>query len=87
MIALHTLDFPSDESLMKAVIKGKQGPCFVCGTYICVFFVPKATNLCFGEKAVYTQEVLAVVLQQLLDHTPVPTLFMRTVRQPVPLFA
>ncbi|KAL5463371.1 hypothetical protein EMCRGX_G032264, partial [Ephydatia muelleri] len=61
MIALHTLDFPSDESLMKAVIK--------------------ATNLCFGEKAVYTQEVLAVVLQQLLDHTPIPTLFMRTVLQ------
>lgn len=38
-----------------------------------------ATNLCFAEKAVYTQEVLAVVLQQLLEQTPVPMFFMRTV--------
>ena len=27
----------------------------------------------------YTQEVLAVVLQQLLEQTPIPMLFMRTV--------
>ena len=38
-----------------------------------------ATNICFSEKGVYTQEVLAVVLQQLLDHSPLPVLFMRTV--------
>ena len=38
-----------------------------------------ATNLCFAEKSVYTQEVLAVVLQQLLEQTPIPMLFMRTV--------
>ena len=38
-----------------------------------------ATNLCFAEKTIYTQEVLAVVLQQLLEQTPIPTLFMRTV--------
>lgn len=43
--------------------------------------VIKATNLCFQEKAVYTQEVLAVVLQQLLEQTPIPMLFMRTVLQ------
>ncbi|CAI8001683.1 Symplekin [Geodia barretti] len=41
----------------------------------------KATNICFSEKSIYTQEVLAVVLQQLLDHTPIPVLFMRTVIQ------
>ena len=29
----------------------------------------------------YTQEVLAVVLQQLLEQTPIPMLFMRTVIQ------
>jgi len=43
--------------------------------------VIKATNLCFQEKSVYTQEVLAVVLQQLLEQTPIPMLFMRTVIQ------
>lgn len=43
--------------------------------------VIRATNLCFQEKGVYTQEVLAVVLQQLVDHTPIPMLLMRTVIQ------
>ena len=48
--------------------------------YICMFSL--AINMCFAEKAIYTQEVLAVVLQQLLDHSPVPVLFMRTVMSP-----
>lgn len=41
----------------------------------------KATNLCFSEKNVYTQEVLAVVMKTLMEQTPIPTLFMRTVLQ------
>ncbi|XP_066261627.1 symplekin [Euwallacea similis] len=41
----------------------------------------KAVSLCMQEKQVYTQEVLAVVLQQLMDQTPIPTLLMRTVIQ------
>ncbi|CAB4003514.1 Symplekin [Paramuricea clavata] len=41
----------------------------------------KAVSLCFAEKTIYTQEVLAVVLQQLMDKNPLPTLFMRTVIQ------
>lgn len=43
--------------------------------------VMKAINICFGEKNIYTQEVLAVVIQQLMDISPLPTLFMRTVIQ------
>ncbi|XP_052769693.1 symplekin-like isoform X1 [Mya arenaria] len=46
----------------------------------------KATNLCFGEKKVYTQEVLALVMQQLMEQTPLPTLFMRTVLQALSMF-
>ena len=42
--------------------------------------VIQAIYLCFKESDVYTHEVLAGVLQQLLDMTPIPTLFMRTVR-------
>lgn len=38
-----------------------------------------ATNLCFQEKSIFTQEVLAAVLQLLLEQTPIPVLFMRTV--------
>ncbi|EFA02993.1 Symplekin-like Protein [Tribolium castaneum] len=41
----------------------------------------KATSMCLQEKQVFTQEVLAVVLQQLMDQTPLPTLLMRTVIQ------
>ncbi|KAH1013541.1 hypothetical protein HUJ04_002523 [Dendroctonus ponderosae] len=43
--------------------------------------VIKTVSLCMQEKQVYTQEVLAVVLQQLMDQTPLPTLLMRTVIQ------
>ena len=38
-----------------------------------------AISLLFQERTVYTQEVLSVVLHQLMDLTPLPTLFMRTV--------
>lgn len=40
-----------------------------------------ATSLCFGEKAVFTQEILAIVMQNLMDVSPLPTLLMRTVIQ------
>ncbi|KAG8198083.1 hypothetical protein JTE90_020913 [Oedothorax gibbosus] len=43
--------------------------------------VIKATSLCFEEKNVYTQSVLAMVLQQLMEQNPLPILLMRTVIQ------
>ncbi|XP_037073989.1 LOW QUALITY PROTEIN: symplekin-like [Pollicipes pollicipes] len=46
----------------------------------------KATSLCFAEKQVYTQEVLAVVLQQLMEQSPLPVLLMRTVIQSLALY-
>ncbi|KAJ8308619.1 hypothetical protein KUTeg_013493, partial [Tegillarca granosa] len=46
----------------------------------------KATNLCFGEKKIYTQEVLAVVMQTLMEQSPLPTLFMRTVLQSLAMY-
>lgn len=48
--------------------------------------VMNATTLCFAEKQVYSQEVLANVIQQLVDVTPIPTLFMRTVIQSVTMY-
>lgn len=48
--------------------------------------IMKATSLCFAEKQVYTQEVLAVVMQQLMDVSPLPTLLMRTVIQSLSLY-
>lgn len=49
-------------------------------------FVVKATSLCLTEKECYTQDVLAVVLQQLVELSPVPTLLMRTVLQSLTLY-
>jgi len=48
--------------------------------------IMKATSMCFMEKGVYTQEVLAVVMQQLMDQNPLPTLLMRTVLQSLSLY-
>uniref|UniRef100_A0A8C2XJN4 Symplekin scaffold protein n=1 Tax=Cyclopterus lumpus TaxID=8103 RepID=A0A8C2XJN4_CYCLU len=45
-----------------------------------------ATNLCFGEKNVYTSEVLAVVMQQLMEQSPLPILLMRTVIQSLTMY-
>lgn len=46
-----------------------------------------ATSLCFNEVEVYTPEVLAVVINQLMEQTPLPTLLMRTVIQTLALHA
>ncbi|XP_054855907.1 symplekin [Eublepharis macularius] len=46
----------------------------------------KATNLCFGERNVYTSEVLAVVMQQLMEQNPLPMLLMRTVIQSLTMY-
>ncbi|XP_047365188.1 symplekin isoform X2 [Vespa velutina] len=46
----------------------------------------KATSLCFAENQVYTQETVAVVIQHLMEMTPLPTLLMRTVIQSLALY-
>ncbi|KAG7259196.1 hypothetical protein CRUP_025023 [Coryphaenoides rupestris] len=46
----------------------------------------KSTNLCYGEKNVYTSEVLAVVMQQLIEQSPLPMLLMRTVIQSLSMY-
>ncbi|XP_017301077.1 symplekin [Diaphorina citri] len=51
------------------------------GAKVDLKYVIKATSLCFSETAIYTQEVLALVLQNLIEVNPLPTLFMRTVIQ------
>jgi symplekin len=43
----------------------------------------KATALCFQDKHIYTHEVLAIVLKQLVEQQTIPILFMRTVLQTV----
>ncbi len=48
--------------------------------------VIKATTMCFQDRKVFTQEVLSIVLQQLMEQTTIPLLFMRSVIQAVSLY-
>jgi len=43
----------------------------------------EAIQLCFDQQTIFKQEVLAVVLQQLMDVNPIPPLLMRTMIQTV----
>lgn len=46
----------------------------------------KATSLCFIETRIYTQEILAAVIKQLIDVNPIPTLYMRTIIQSLQVY-
>ncbi|XP_027335411.1 symplekin isoform X2 [Abrus precatorius] len=48
--------------------------------------VTDACNACFEQRQVFTQEVLARVLNQLVEQIPPPLLFMRTVLQAIGAF-
>jgi len=67
MVALHLLT--SDPAISKDQSVMKK--------------VIEATQLCLEQPTVFTPEVLAVVLQQLIDVKPIPMLTMRTVIQTV----
>ncbi|GBP32433.1 Symplekin [Eumeta japonica] len=49
-------------------------------------YIIKATALCFAEKQTYTQEVLALVLQRLMEEADIPVLMMRTLLQALTLY-
>ncbi|RMX54270.1 hypothetical protein pdam_00011964 [Pocillopora damicornis] len=59
----------------------KQSPSVVKEVFNRLLGCFHTSSLCFAEKTIYTQEVLAVVLHQLMEMNPLPTLFMRTVIQ------
>ncbi|GFP92170.1 symplekin [Phtheirospermum japonicum] len=48
--------------------------------------VTDACNACFEQRQIYTQQVLAKVLNQLVEQIPLPLLFMRTVLQAIGAF-
>jgi len=43
-------------------------------------------DICFNHPELYKSEIIAVVLQQLLDRPTIPSLFMRTVIQAITLY-
>ncbi|KAH0893616.1 hypothetical protein HID58_056045 [Brassica napus] len=48
--------------------------------------ITDACSACFEQRTVFTQQVLAKALGQMVDRTPLPLLFMRTVIQAVDAF-
>ncbi|KAL8167659.1 hypothetical protein V2J09_009158 [Rumex salicifolius] len=48
--------------------------------------VTDACNACFEQRKIFTQQVLAKVLNQLVEQIPLPLLFMRTVLQAIGAF-
>ncbi|KAH6757479.1 hypothetical protein C2S51_038809, partial [Perilla frutescens var. frutescens] len=48
--------------------------------------VMDACTACFEQRTVFTQQVLAKALNQMVDRTPLPLLFMRTVIQAIDAF-
>ncbi|XP_057252015.1 uncharacterized protein LOC104905104 isoform X2 [Beta vulgaris subsp. vulgaris] len=48
--------------------------------------VTDACSACFEQRTVFTQNVLAKALNQMVDRTPIPLLFMRTVIQAIDAF-
>ncbi|XP_057851293.1 uncharacterized protein LOC131061569 [Cryptomeria japonica] len=48
--------------------------------------ITDACSACFEQRTVFTQQVLAKVLNQLVEQTPLPLLFMRTVIQAIGAF-
>ena len=49
-------------------------------------FLTVATSICFSETKIYTQEILAAVIKQLIELNPIPTLFMRTIIQSLQVY-
>lgn len=45
-----------------------------------------ATSLCLNERLIYTDNILGEVIQNLIEITPIPLLFMRTVLQTLNLY-
>ncbi|CAL8997639.1 unnamed protein product [Prunus brigantina] len=55
--------------------------------YACLFLqITDACSACFEQRTVFTQQVLAKALNQMVDQTPLPLLFMRTVIQAIDAF-
>ncbi len=79
MIVLHTLE---DTIGLKRAVEGM----ILIMRFLMYLKSLVATSICFDLKEVYTQEVLAMVLQQLVDLAKLPILLMRTVIQSVTIY-
>ncbi|KAG5541931.1 hypothetical protein RHGRI_021681 [Rhododendron griersonianum] len=76
LVAIHGINPEKDRlSLKKA-----------CINLFLVLSITDVCSACFEQRTVFTQQVLAKALNQMVDQTPLPLLFMRTVIQAIDAF-
>jgi len=51
-----------------------------------VKFIIKTITMCLNETNAYTQDIIIIILQQLIDLQPLPTLLMRTIIQTLTIY-
>ncbi|KAJ3194972.1 hypothetical protein HK101_001425 [Irineochytrium annulatum] len=96
---LKVLDIPAPTATVNGVgasTKSREGPKIDPSEFLVAIHnleekvgvqrVLEATQICFKHVDIFKSEVLAVVMQQLLDQTTTPLLFMRTVLSSVKEF-
>ena len=57
-----------------------------CIPAVSICLCDAAISYCFEKEAIFTQETVALVVQQLVERQPLPTLFMRTVIQSLNIY-
>ncbi|KAK6938037.1 Symplekin C-terminal, partial [Dillenia turbinata] len=75
LVAIHDISPEKDGLALKKA-------CFIS----CIFIITDACSACFEQRTVFTQQVLAKALNQMVDQVPLPLLFMRTVIQAIDAF-
>jgi len=74
MVLLH---YSEKEIGVKSAMEGKYLGVFVVYSFILMFST--AIGICFQMTDVFRSEILAVVMQQIMDEPVLPVLFLRTV--------
>ncbi|KAL6040989.1 Symplekin [Balamuthia mandrillaris] len=76
LVALHCLRNTTPASSLSAPTTPQQPP-----KKVPLRSVVEAIGYCLEQQTVYSQSIMAIVLQQLVDVIPTPPMFMRTVMQ------
>ncbi|GAY65028.1 hypothetical protein CUMW_238090 [Citrus unshiu] len=80
----HLVSLPQDkfQAALARILQGSSNS----GPVLSPAEVTDACNACFEQRQIFTQQVLAKVLNQLVEQIPLPLLFMRTVLQAIGAF-
>ncbi|KAL0392177.1 UNVERIFIED_CONTAM: Symplekin [Sesamum radiatum] len=81
LVAIHDISPEKDGLPLK-----KSSMHMACIPGALVTLITDACSACFEQRTVFTQQVLTKALNQMVDRTPLPLLYMRTVIQAIDAF-